>query len=316
MRKSTWKGGPRIKSPYGGLEPGDRQGRILAQASATVLAYWREAAGYQRFLYVLAALLLASALLHTIVLLVTGGWLQGDVSWRKPIVFGEAFGVTLLSLGWIMSFLPIRRIVGWILSGIVGIASAGEVLLISMQQWRGVPSHFNTNTPFDAAVFGAMGGLVILIETVIIVLAVWTWVSLEAPRALGWSIRFGMLLLVASQALGNLIIANGSSTFGEAGAMKVPHALSLHGAQVLPFLAFLLLFASWDETRRIRTVVMAAIAYAAVVAVSAAQAFRGLAPLELGVLPGLVMVGSSIVMVSAYVITLRALVGSAKANAG
>ncbi len=154
----------------------------MAQASATVLAYWREAAGYQRFLYVLGALLLASAVLHTIVLLVTGGWLQGDVSWRKPIVFGEAFGVTLLSLGWIMSFLPIRRIVGWILSGIVGIAGAGEVLLISMQQWRGVPSHFNTNTPFDAAVFGAMGGLVILIETVIIVLAVWTWVSLEAPR--------------------------------------------------------------------------------------------------------------------------------------
>ena len=304
-----------MKTPYGGLEPGDRQGRILVQVSATLWSYWREAAGYQRFLYVLAALLLASALLHTIVLLVTGGSLQGAVSWRKPIMFGEAFGVTLLSLGCIIGFLPISRIVGWVLSGMVGIASAGEVLLISMQQWRGVPSHFNLNTPFDAAVFGAMGILVFFVEIVIIVLAVWTWVSLDAPRALGWSIRFGMLLLVSSQVLGNLIIANGSSTFGAAGAMKVPHALSFHGAQVLPCLAFLLLFASWDETRRIRTVVMAAIAYVALVAVSAAQAFRGRAPLDLAVVPGLIMVGSSIVMVSAYVITLRALVGSAKAKA-
>ncbi len=185
-----------------------------------------------------------------------------------------------------------------------------------MQQWRGVPSHFNSSTPFDAAVFGAMGILVVFIEIVIIVLAVWTWVSLEAPRALGWSIRFGMLLLVASQLLGNLIIANGSNIFGAAGAMKVPHALSLHGAQVLPCLGFLLLFASWDETRRIRTVVMAAIAYVALVAVSAAQGFRGLAPLDLAVVPRLIMAGSSIVMVSAYVIALRALVGSAKAKAG
>jgi hypothetical protein len=48
---------------------------------------------------------------------------------------------------------------------------------------------------------------VAFIEIVIIVLAVWTWVSLEAPGALGWSIRFGMLLLVASQGIGNLIIA-------------------------------------------------------------------------------------------------------------
>ncbi len=48
---------------------------------------------------------------------------------------------------------------------------------------------------------------VAFIEIVIIVLAAWTWVSLEAYRALGWSIRFGMLLLVASQGIGNLIIA-------------------------------------------------------------------------------------------------------------
>ena len=219
-----------MKTPYGSLEPAERQGRIFAQVSATLWSYWREAEGYQRFLYVLGALLLSMALLHTIVLLVTGGSLQGAVSWRQPIMFGEAFGVTLLSLGYIIGFLPIRRIVGWVLSGIVGIASAGEVLLISVQQWRGVPSHFNSSTPFDAAVFGAMGILVAFIEIVIIVLAVWTWVSLEA--------------------------------------------------------------------------------------VSATQAFRGLAPLDLALVPGLIVVGSSIVMVSAYVITLRALVGSARARAG
>ena len=48
--------------------------------------------------------------------------------------------------------------------------------------------------------------------------------SLQANRSLAWAIRIGMVILLAAQVFGLLIIANGSSTFGPAGAMKYPCA--------------------------------------------------------------------------------------------
>jgi hypothetical protein len=157
-----------------------------------------------------------------------GGRWEGPVSWRKPITFGFSFGVTLLSLSSIMSFLPHRPRLGWILAATLGLASVTEVLLISMQQWRGVPSHFNESTPFDETVFSAMGFMVVLVGLSILVLTIWTFWELNAPPSLAWAIRSGLLLMLASQALGGLIIANGTnvddpsgldpnSTLGEAG---------------------------------------------------------------------------------------------------
>ena len=125
---------------------------------ATLRGYWTHAESYQKFLYVIGGLLVASAVFHLAVLLVTGGSWQGSVSWRKPILFGEAFGLTCVSVAWIMTFLPKRALSGWLLAGTFGLANSGEVIWVSMQQWRGVPSHFNFETAFDAAAFNVGGG--------------------------------------------------------------------------------------------------------------------------------------------------------------
>jgi predicted cobalt transporter CbtA len=69
---------------------------------------WNGVAGYQRFLYAVGAVLLASAAFHLGVLIATGGSWEGPLSWRKPILFGESFGLTALSVGWILGFLPRR----------------------------------------------------------------------------------------------------------------------------------------------------------------------------------------------------------------
>lgn len=47
----------------------------------------------------------------------------------------------------------ILRFLGWLLAGALSLANTGEVFCVALQQWRGVPSHFNNSTPFDAAVF-------------------------------------------------------------------------------------------------------------------------------------------------------------------
>jgi hypothetical protein len=46
-------------------------------------------------------------------------------------------------------------------------------------------------------------------------------------------------------------VTQGLTTFGAAGVMKVPHAVTMHAVQVLPGLAWLLGFAAVGERRRL-----------------------------------------------------------------
>ena len=279
---------------------------LIQEMTTALRGYWTQAEGYQKFLYLLGALLLLSAVFHAGVLIVTGGSLQGDVSWRKPILFGESFGLTALSVAWVMTFLPCSRVAGWLLLGTLGFVNLGEVFLIAMQQWRGVPSHFNSSTAFDGAVFAIMAILILFAGIVILIVTLLTFFALKAPRSLAWAIRAGILLLVAGQFFGLLMILNGGNTFAAAGAMKIPHALALHGAEVLPVLAWLLLFTPWSEIRRARTVIAGAVSYTGLVAVSALQAFNGLAPFNLS-LPAALALGTSVLLLAASYAT--ALIG-------
>ena len=86
--------------------------------------------------------------------------------------------------------------------------------------------------------------------------------------------------------------------------MKVPHALDLHGAQVLPVLAWLLLFANWSESRRTRTMIAGTLGYSGLVAVSALQAYSGRAPLDLGPAGAVTLGISAVLVVGAYAAAL------------
>src|SRR3989442_4691107 len=120
---------------------------------ASVRGYWAQAESYQKFLYFIGFLLLVSAVFHTGVFIVTGGSLEGDISWREPILFGESFGLTCLSVAWIMTFLPKWCVWGWLLAGAVWFVNFWVVVLVAMQNWGGVPSHLYNRQPFDAVVF-------------------------------------------------------------------------------------------------------------------------------------------------------------------
>jgi hypothetical protein len=245
---------------------------LPARMGASLWRYWRERTDYQTFLGAAGVLLLASGMFHTVVFLVDGGPWDGPLSWRKPILFGFSFGITLLTLAWVLSYLPHRRRLGWLLAGVLGVAGVAEVFLITMQRWRGVPSHFNEATAFDTTVFRTMGGLVAMVGLAIVTMTVWSFRSLRAAPSMAVAIRVGLVLLVASQLLGGAILANGlakpdaeavtaGSTFGAAGGIKVPHAVSLHAVQLLPALAGLLGFTSWAPRQRTRVVLVAAAGY-------------------------------------------------------
>jgi hypothetical protein len=232
---------------------------------------------------------------------VTGGPLEGDVSWRKPILFGEAFGLTCVSIAWFMTFLPRRPLLGWPLAFALGIANIYEVFWVSMQQWRGVPSHFNASTPFDAALFAAAGVMIFFTAAVTLTVTVWSFLSLRASPSLAWAIRCGLLLLLAGQMFGILIINHGSSTFGIAGNLKVAHALALHAAQLLPLLAWLLSHGAGVESRRLALTLAGIAGYTLLVAISAQQAFGGLAPLDLGPGRGSLLAFGAVLLIGSFV---------------
>lgn len=189
-----------------------------------------------------------------------------------------------------------------------------ETLLIDLQRWRGVPSHFNHDTAFDVAVFGWMGILVAVVSLGIMVMTVWTFVSLSGPRTTNVAIRAGMVFLTIGQFLGFAIVTNGlgvddlsrASIFGAAGEMKVPHAVALHALQVLGVLALILERSRLSETRRLQIVVVAIAGYMDALGVATVQTFGGRAPLDLGPFTLVGAVSAVVLLLLAYVSALRA----------
>ncbi|MFT5525089.1 MAG: hypothetical protein ACI9HK_003055, partial [Pirellulaceae bacterium] len=108
-----------------------------------------------RLAVVVGIALILSGVGHSVAWLFFGGSWSGPTSIRKPILFGLSAGMTMISMAWILSLLPVRY--GDRSSKIFfSVAMLVEVALITVQQWRGVPAHFNRATALDAAILTTM----------------------------------------------------------------------------------------------------------------------------------------------------------------
>lgn len=261
-------------------------------------------APYQRFAYSCGVLLILSGVVHLGVYVVDGGPWGGPLSWRKPIVFGLSFGITLSTLSWVVGLLRPRRALGWLVLGTLSTASVLEVALISMQTWRGVASHFNEATPFDGAVFSAMGLLVTIVAAMTVVITVWSFVRIFAPASLAFAVRAGLVLVLVSQAVGVQMIIEGGNTFGAAGALKLPHAVTLHAMQVLPAVALLLLVSEATERHRVRVVGLGAVGYALMIAATIIQTYSGRAPTDVSAVPTTLALGGLAVLATSVLVAL------------
>jgi hypothetical protein len=260
----------------------------------SLLGYWRQARPWQRLGNLVGAALIAVGLGHLVAWLLLGGAWAGPVSFRKPTTFGISFGLTTLTLAWVAGHLRISDRVGWLLLVPLALADTCEVVWVSMQRWRGVAAHFNNATTLDSLLFLLMGGgAVAVTATVILVMTVLAFSAMRAAPSMALAIRAGLVILLVAQVVGGWMIQHGLgpaeegvteglTTFGAAGVMKVPHAVAIHGIQVLPALAWLLSFADLPERRRVGLVRVAALGYVALVAVSVLQTASGLAPFDVG----------------------------------
>jgi hypothetical protein len=272
---------------------------VPARMRASLLGYWQQARPWQRLGYLVGGTLILVGLAHAVAWLVVGGAWAGPVSFRKPTTFGISFGLTTVTMAWVAGQLRISDRTGWLLMVPLVLADTSEVIWVSLQRWRGVAAHFNDDTTLDNLLFILMGGVAVAVAaTVILVVAVLSFTAMRAAPSMALAIRAGLLILLVAQVVGGWMIqhgvglaaegaTDGLTTFGAAGVMKVPHAVAIHGIQVLPALAWLLSFATLPEQRRVGLVRVAVGGYVALVVVSVLQTAGGVAPFDVGVVAAL-----------------------------
>ncbi len=97
------------------------------------------------------------------------------------------------------------------------------------------------------------------------------------------------------------------SAVGAAGLMKLPHAVALHGIQVLGVLAWVLLFTTWNERRRVAIVTIGAIGFVGLLLAMLVQTYSGLAPFDLSLPLALLLAVSVLSLIAAYASAAAAL---------
>ena len=174
--------------------------------------------------------------------------------WIKPIKFSISIAIYVWTLAWYLRYLAARKRAVRIISWGVAICVLSEIIGITLQSARGVPSHFNVTTPLNAAMFTAMG-IVIGINTALVI---WACVLFfvdhpDLPAAYLWGIRFGLVLFLLASFEGVFMVMHGSHTVGvpDGGAglpfvnwsrahgdLRVMHFAGMHALQVLPLAGY------------------------------------------------------------------------------
>lgn len=255
-----------------------------------------------------SALMLAAFVFSVAGIFLDGRIITGAPAWLKPAKFGISTAIFTATVAWLFRYITIWRpfvqAMGWILSAVIVL----EVAIIDAQAARGTTSHFNVSTPLDAALFGIMGIAIAVLWFASVGVSVALFRQKFTDPAWGWALRLGMLITVLGSAAGGLMIRNpraeakqagtsqirptaGGHTVGAPdggaglpgvdwstrhGDLRIPHFFGMHGVQVVPFLAWLLL---WRRTRsttaRIGEVAVISGSYLIFVAILLWQALRG-----------------------------------------
>ncbi|MFD8014059.1 hypothetical protein [Streptomyces sp. NPDC058955] len=235
--------------------------------------------------------------------------LVGAPIWSKPFKFAVSFVAYSLSLAWMLSLLPRGKRAGWWAGTLVMATSALEMVLITLQVVRGRQSHFNQETPFDAAVFQAMGLTVVVLWLSALVIAVLLLRTRLLDPATAWAVRLSSLIALAGAAVGFLMVQPtpeqrtaddppivGAHSVGvpdggpslpvtgwasTGGDLRIAHFFGMHALQLLPLLLLALTALAprlprlADPRVRLRLVLTASAAYTATFALLTWQALRG-----------------------------------------
>lgn len=211
----------------------------------------------------------ALALVTLAAMAMDGRQLQGVSVWLKPLKFNLSITIFLATVEWFLSHylapqagIAVARLPKILDRSalLITIAMLVEIALISTQALRGVRSHFNNDTPFDAILFGVMGLFIVLNTAALATLAYHFWrrppaLSDTLSPAMLQAIRYSLLIAIFASLQGFMMTSRQSHSVGgpdggpglpflnwsvQYGDLRVAHGFGLHAMQALPLLALLL----------------------------------------------------------------------------
>jgi hypothetical protein len=168
-----------------------------------------------------------------------------------------------------------------------------EIACITAQAARGTTSHYNVNTPLDAAIFTIMGAMIANNTVFVLVLLFFFLMRrFDVSRPYLWGIRSGLFIFLAASAIGGVMIAHGSHSVGvkdggpglpivnwstKGGDLRAAHFLGLHALQLFPIVGFLISrHRSWTTSQKTAYVLALSGAYALLIGFLYFQAIEGL----------------------------------------
>ncbi|HKP72049.1 MAG TPA: hypothetical protein VJT82_03865 [Pyrinomonadaceae bacterium] len=231
-----------------------------------------------------------------------GRTVTGLNPWIKPSKFAVSIAVYVFTLAWFLRYLSHYRRTVFFISWGTGVVFVGEMICVVSQAARGVPSHFNVSTAYDASVFGLMGMLIAFNTLLVLVTLLMFFGRTEPlPPAYLWGIRLGLLLFFLASIEGVAMVSNMAHTVGtpdggaglpvvnwstRAGDLRVAHFLGFHALQILPLAGYS--FSRWRERdvrrRPVAYTFALALVYFAAFSLLFWQAMRGRPLLSLGLI--------------------------------
>lgn len=182
--------------------------------------------------------------------------LLGVSVWLKPAKFALSITVYLLTMAWLLAELRQARWLVGLIALVVIASMLVEQATITLQAARGVQSHYNAATAFDAAVFGLMGfGIAANSVAAAVALLLFLRESDPARPAYWWGMRLGLAVFLLGSLQGVAMLVNAGHTIGAAdggpgiplfgwsvmaGDLRIAHFIGIHAIQVLPLAGWLL----------------------------------------------------------------------------
>jgi len=224
--------------------------------------------------------------------------LMGISVWIKPLKFWISGGIYILTLGFLVTKYPYSTKKKNIIRNIVSWSLLLETGIIFYQATRGVRSHYNQDSMFDGILFGLMG-ILIAINVLMMVLLAFdaARLKLTVAKPIQIAILIGWLVVIIGSWIGGQMISQMAHNVGVvdggkglplvnwstvAGDLRVAHFVGLHGIQIIPLFAWVLV-KKWNATtkKKVIVVITFGLLFAACIAYVFYQAKQGIPLIKL-----------------------------------
>ena len=266
--------------------------------------------------------------------------LTGVNGWVKPLKFAISSAVYAGSIAWIATLLPTTsrwyKLAAWT----IAVSLLIETSLITLQVARGTISHYNISTPLDTTIYSLMATFISMLATANIICLCVVLFHKAIPTiiriACGWGLGIAVVGMVAGVLMTSVNVSpsqlrtmqvdqKAPASYGAhsvgvddggpglpfvgwstvAGDLRVGHFVGLHGLQVVPVFALLLisgrLFRRNTPTQHQQLVQLVGIAYTSGTSLLIWQAWRGQSVISPDILSiGCAMAIGAVVLVGAW----------------